>query len=304
MTVAVFAVPYLVPPVLNQWPGLKHLLRDGDTVWDLSAPQTAGVFLTDQGLRGVHLPPINDYVRTAAGVDGQTLRGFQVKARPVFWPLCVYSGEGTHAWLERDKALWASLAPNKTVQWEVVQPTGESRSLAVRVDPRGDDAFNIDPSGRGWHVYGVNLVADDPYWRGRTVFARSGGTETGAFIPETGAPEFFISGGVPLESLTINNPGDVPAWPVWEARGPHTDLVVSLGGRVVEFPDVLEGQTLVLDTSPWVRTALLDGEDVTHLLGVAEFAPVEPGEAQKISASSLGAGTFTVSVSPRFYRAW
>lgn len=314
MTVAVFAVGVsvpdppedLAPPVQGvDRSGVRHTFTSSSGVeWDLSDPSDAGVLLTDQGLRGLHLPPQSDFVDEAAGVDGQHQSGFRVNARDVFWPLLIWSDGGSQAWLDRDAAWWRGLYPGQVGTWTATRPDGSWRSLRVRCVDDGQGSFGTDPSSRGWQVYGVKLIADDPYWRGRPIVVPGGAVDGVDFIDPEGSPPFHISGGAPLAGMSISNPGDVTSWPIWRAVGPHPDLVVGIGSRTIECPPLSAGEQMVLDTSPWVRQALVDGVDATDELGDADFAPIPAGQDLALFASSSGAGTVSCEIVPRFYRAW
>ncbi len=304
MTVAVFAAPYSPPIPELVWRPMRHTFTAWDgQVWDLSDP-AGGVLLTDAGIRGLDDAPVADFVSEAAGVDGQQHLGFRALAREPFWPVLVWSDQSSRAWVERDAAWWRALLPGRVGTWTVQTPWGSSRHLRVRRRPDGGHVFGIDPVVRGWEVYGIELIADDPFWAADPVRITAGEVEPVDFIDPAGAPPFHITGGRGLSGLTIDNPGDIAAWPVWEAVGPHPDLTVGIGGAFIECPVLEEGQQLVIDTSPWVRTALVDGVDVTASLGQAEFARVPAGGSQPLTTSSTGAGSVSCTLTPRWWRAW
>jgi hypothetical protein len=96
----------------------------------------------------------------------------------------------------------------------------------------------------------------------------------------------------------------VPAWPIWTLVGPLTDPIIGVGGKTITCPDVADGDTLVIDTSPWVRSALLNDVDATADLGAAEFAPVPAGGTQSLSVEATGSGAVYCSITPRHYKPW
>lgn len=304
MTVAVFASGQVDAPPDLPTSGLRHTFTSWEGVtWHLSQWQDTGVLLTDQGIRGLHLPAIDDFTDELAGVDGQHARGFRLPARSCFWPVLIWDlGQGQ--WAQRDAEFWRALRPGQVGTWTVSDDSGRARHLRVRVVSRGDEAFTIDPTVRGWHAYGINLVADDPWWHGDPVLVTGEDSSAADFIDSEGSPPFHISGGAALAGLTITNPGEAPAWPIWRAVGPHTDLVVGVGGHLVQCPDVASGELLEINTSPVRRTVLLDGVDVFGELGTRDFAPVPPGESVALHATSTGAGSVQCHLVPRYFRAW
>ena len=305
MTVAVFGAPPVAPPAPRpRRPGLQHHWTDWTgRVWALS-DYRSGAFLTDSGIRGMHLPPQTDHIATAAGVDGQSLRSFRVEARDVLWPVYIYSDEASDQWLTHDASWWRGLQPGRHGTWTVTTQNGSRRHLRMRGTGGADHAYRRDPSVSGWELYGVRALADDPYWYGDPVSASVGDEQVADFIDPDGSPPLHISGGLALAGLELSNDGDVAAWPVWTAIGPHPDLVLGVGDAVIEAPPLAAGERLVIDTSPWVRTALIDGVDATDSLGAADFRPVPPAGTVKLVASSSGSSQVSCEIRPRYYRAW
>lgn len=304
----VYSSPPVPPPVyVSPFPGLKHTFTGWDgQVWDLSDWTTGGVFLTSGGLRGLHQPATTDFVDEFAGVDGQKLTGFRVEARDCFWPVLVWSDVSTDEWLDRDAAFWESLEPGRVGTWTVTRPDGSSRSLRVRCAPDGDTSFDTDPSAAGWSAYGIKLIADEPYWTEAPVL-REFTVETP--VNFTGTEDasqdlFYVASGATLTEASIRNDGRVVGWPVWELDGPLTTPVVGVGGKTITCPSVGSGHTLIIDTHPATRSALLDGVDATASLGAAEFAPVPAGGEQALSVVTTGSGTVRCSITPRHYKAW
>lgn len=293
------------PPQFESWPGVSMSWIDyqGRT-WPLVGNRT-GVRLRP-GVRGLTRPPVRDFVDTAAGFDGQNHLGFTVMPRPVFWPVVVAQGDNSQEWLEYDAMFRDTIAPGRVGKWQVTQPNGTSRYLNMRCVSDSDPDWGYLPGRFGWKVYGIEFIADDPYWYGAPVVVQ-GADMSGAdpFIDEAGSPPFHISGGAALARMSIDNPGDVESWPVWEATGPHTSLSVGVGGHVITFPDLSPGEYLRLDTSPWVRKATIDGVDVTAELLAAEFAPVPAGRSVPLYADTTGpSGMVRCTITPRYWSAW
>lgn len=307
MTYAVFAPASPAPPPPpfdpEAWPGISQTWTSQDgAVWALTGNNT-GVRLRP-GVRGYTMPILEDFTDEAAGVDGQFYTGYRVAAREVFWPILLVQGGSSQAWLDYDRAFWRTMQPGRYGTWTVRQPDGSARHLRMRCISDSQPSWENLPARLDWQPYGLTFVADDPYWYGSTITVTGEQTGTADFIDPDGSPPFHIAGGSGLDGLTIPNPGDVDAWPRWTAVGPHTGLTVGVGGRLITGPDLAPGQRLVIDTSPWVQAATLDGVDVTAELGNVDFAPVPPGATVPLFASSSGAGTVQVALSPRYFRAW
>lgn len=307
MTYVVFApgspAPPPPPPDVDAWPGIAQTWTAHDgTVWPLTGTET-GVRLRP-GARGYSMPLVEDFTDEAAGVDGQFFSGYRVAAREVFWPILIVQGGGSQAWLDYDRSFWRTVQPGRYGTWTVRQPNGQARRLRMRSVSDLEPSWDHLPGRLDWHPYGLLFVADDPYWYGQRIVVTGEDNPPVEFIDPDDSPPFHISGGSSLSGMSIANPGDVDAWPTWTAVGPHTGLTVGVGGRLITCPDLGEGERLVVDTSPWVQAATVDGVDVTAELGDVDFAPVPPGETVPLFASSSGDGTVTCTVTPRYFRAW
>jgi hypothetical protein len=250
------------------------------------------------------MPEADRFESVSPALAGSRFRGARVTAREVFWPLHVLAADG-EAWLALDSAFWATMRPDLPGSWAVTVG-GVTRNLVCRWVSGGDD-YIMDPVLAGWASYGVYLVADDdPYWTGAPI-VRSWSPGTAVdFVDAGGSPPFHISPGNLLAQATMDNPGNVEAFPVWRIDGPTTTVEVGVDGRVVEVPfAVADGDSVIVDTRPTAQTAVMsDGTDVTADLGEVDFAPIQPGAVVPLSLSMTGTGTVTATLTPRYMKAF
>lgn len=323
--VFVYAVPAAPPaPPANPWPGMRMTWTGWDgSLWDLTDPATSGVSM-QAGVRGLLAPSFRRHTTASPAVAGTRQRGYSTEERTVFWPVKVFQDNGSQAWIDHDAALWRTLTPGRTGVWTVRQPSGASRSLRCRF-VEVQDGLDIDPSLMGWVVYGIGLVAEQPYWTGELVSRRFVPSDPLPFFP---GPPFTISEGSLRASATIDNSGDEPAYLTWWLNGPTTGTF-GVGTRIVDVPfEVAEGRTLVLDSSPTARSALeidtppaslSDAErlawvatrlrtaatDRTKDLGAtSKWGAVPAGTAVPLSVDAVGAGEIRALLTPQFHRAW
>lgn len=292
------------PPAPLLLPDGFDLFWDGwdGTRWELSSLERSAVSL-QAGVRGLSMPPVDRYVSAGPAVAGSRWRGHRASERDVFWPLSVYAGLG-QAWFDYDAAFWATMRPDKVGTWEVVQPNGTVRTLALRFVDDGAHTFDTDPGVLGWTTYGLTLVAEQPFWAGQPVkrtFAAPSPVQMFA-----GPGVINISSGHTLASATIPNLGEVDAWPVHTAHGPATSVEVGVGDAVVEIPfSIADGDWVRVDTAPTAQTAVdSTGADRTAELGEVGFAPVPPGTSVPLTLALVGAGRVDVDLVPLFHRAW
>lgn len=298
----------LTAPV--EWTGLAMKWTGADgSEWVLSDATDGTVMMP--GVRGMTMPPIVHHRAAHASVPGARWRGLHVDVREVFWPLQVYTGDGSQAWIEKDRAFWRSLDPEGVGTWEVIQPDGTTRSLKLRFVDDGDGAFSHDVVKDGWSTYGITLNAEQPFWEAEPITGTWQATAPQPFFGTTGGPSFKISGGGNLTEAEMTNPGDVDTYLVWRIYGPVTSATVGVNGRTITLPvTVNDGQMVEIDTNPQAQTAMkgpVGGTliyDWTDELTDIDFAPLPAAKKSKLSLSVSGTGIITASFVPRYYRAW
>ena len=304
----ILAAPSFVPPAPGRLvaQGSSHTWTGWDgSVWDLSG-WDSGVSL-GAGVRGLTMPPVQRFTSDSPGVHGSRWRGSRTQEREVFWPLRVFHAAGSQDWLDYDAAFWRTMHPDHTGVWTVTQPNGVARSLRLRCLDDGQQSFDTDPALLGWARYGVTLVAEQPYWEAEPLVRSWKLTAPVPFLGPNGlGPPFYISQGSTMSKATIDNPGDIDAWPVWTIYGPTDTVTVGVNGRTVSVPfSIPAGGLITIDTRPTAQTAL-DGMGVefTAQLGSFNFAPVPAGRSVPLSLSMVGNGYVEASLTPLHLRAW
>ena len=311
----VFATPYF-PPVAppQEWIGLQMTWTGWDgSVWNLTSAAEGAVMLP--GLRGLSMPAVVHYSTAYASVPGATWRGHTVDAREVFWPIQLYHDTNSQGWIDRDRAFWKTMRPDKTGTWTVKLPSGQERHLDCRFSNDGEMAFNQDPALQGWSNYGITLVAEKPFWRAEPIRREWGADGTVKdFFPAEPGGNFTIAPSTTLATSAMPNPGDVDAYPVWEIQGPATTAQVGIAGRNITIPfPITANQVLAIDTAPSQQSATLytvvDGQRVTPVdktadLGVAKFVPVPADSVTPTSLLLTGSGTVSLTLTPLYLRAW
>ncbi|MGN8245232.1 hypothetical protein ACTHAM_002351 [Cellulomonas soli] len=332
MSPTVFAVPFIPPPPpLPAFRGFGMTWTGWDgTVWDLTGGESEGTGLSLQsGVRGHDVPPKSRrFSSDSPALAGSRTRGFQVLDREVFWPLRVYSDASSQAWVEYDRAFWRTLQEDRPGVWTLIHPDGTRRTLRCAYAETDGSASDIDPSLVGWALYGINLVAEQPYWQGAPVVRRFAAAAAAPFIPEGGGPPFAIGEESTLSTATITNPGDVPSWVTWWVTDTDS-LTIGVDGRAVVVPfEVGPGRMLVIDTSPaartakeidappidlvtreaqesWVASQLPTATDRTRELGPStKWGPVPAGGMVDVSIDMVGPGSVRASLVPLHRRAW
>lgn len=330
MSAIVFAVPYAPPPPpIPPFRGLQMAWIGWDgSEWDLT-DGTKGAVITKHGLRGLHMPEHERWSRSAPLVPGSTHLGHQVKDRSVFWPLALFHDTSSSQWITRDRAFWRTMDPDQEGTWRVTLPNGEKRYLKCRFLDDSSHTVTHDPVLKGWDVYGINMLADYPYWRGDIVTNAVKPAEPVTWMDPADAPFMRISQSSSLSAAEIDNPGDVAAHPVFWVHGPTPSAVVGSSGRTITIPfDVPDGKTLVVDCNPTSRSAkLIDSPNQTLSFQdqydkVQERLPtatnrtkdldedanlnitIPAGGRRSLTIESTGTGAVRTLIVPSYRRAW
>jgi len=274
---------------------------------DSPAPE---VVLLNEGVEGMGNPPHAAFTRETALLDGQSNSGWRAKPREVFWPVLVDATVET--WDDIQSRFWRTMRPNLFGVWTVTK--GESsRYLNCRYLSDGGAAYASDPSLSGAEVHGITLVADDPWWHSADVSATFQTAETPVdFFNGGTAPDFYIMSGNTVDSASLDNPGDVPAWATYRIDGPATSFSITTDSSE---PDVagdivlLEGEWLVIDTNPTAQTAFLyttesNYTDVTGELSAYNPRQVGVGLETEFSVTLFGEGSLTITLTPSYFRAF
>lgn len=280
---------------------------DGST-WDL---MSGAIAVRSAGIQGFGMPTTADTTRTTALNHGQTLQSWRLQPRPVFLPLVFqdaaeYDVEG----LQRD--FWHSLQPGEYGTLSVRDENGYRRSLECRFVDDGGLSYSYDPYSpvlppKG---FGVNLVADNPFWQGDAQSVTFGlGTEgTATFFGNgSAATPFYIVKSAGGTDASLRNIGDMPAWITWEITAPMTSFSLEVDGHFIEGDiELVDDETLTIETSPLQQVAYKNDDTlVTRLLTATDFAPLPAtGEYVPIGIDIVGTGSVTASFRPQFMRAF
>lgn len=278
------------------------------------------------GIKGFGMPDPVFQVSKNAGRDGQRLRGVQRNPRTVFVPVR-FKDEASTDVLGVQRQFWRSLGLGEYGTITVTTPDGDERMLRCRFEDDGGYAYTLDPFTAHVTTIGLTFTADDPYWYGDrigTSYSLDPSAQVNFFgggdpsVTNSGPP-FVISASTGTQSYTIDNPGDVDAWPTWAIAGPATSFQVGVAGRLIAASYAIPaGRTLVIDTDPESQSAILVDTDPYNRDGsmsnpvrlrfqaftALNFAPIPRGQSVLLTMTINGAGVVGAWINPRYERAF
>lgn len=254
-----------------------------------------GEYVLMPGARGFGLAPVNLFSDANPSGDGATFRALQVTERDVFLPILL---NGTDYANLRDlrRTVERILDPERgAVTVTVAQPDGERLSATGVYSGGAEGSYGVDEFGASWQILGIVIRCHDPSWYGdpMTLEFRTAATAkpflsaTEPFFPIELAPSQVIG------EVVIDNPGDKPAFPVWEVLGPGSDFEatnVTTGAVFTVSGTIDTDEAVIVDTRHGqqdVRGA--DNANLwSRLSDDGELWPLRPGP-QDVTLALTGA---------------
>lgn len=310
-----------VPPVPEHWErtsvSVAGMNGQGEAIplTGFSEPAWPGIIL-QPGATGLDMPPYALFSDDCPNLDGSIFRNARATAREVMIPVYLY-GVDRRTVNALKRKLFQALNPKRGYcVLRFAEGNHTTRVLHAYYKGGMEGSEGEDASGFTWTKYGLQFSAFDPWFYPESDESIRWDFGTGeAFLSKT--REFFplrISSGVmlPDAAVTVSNPGDIEAWPIWKLVGPIKSFALTspFGESIVASPPaggadlVPSGRTLTIDTRPGHKTVMDDkGTNYWSKLDAApEFWSVDPGDTSpKISVvAGTGKASVILSFTPRY----
>ncbi len=277
--------------------------------WGFGAGSTNSVDL-QAGAEGFKDLETDSFERDAALSDGQVFSGWRARPRAVLLPV-VINGNEYNTFEDTRKVFRDGMRPGRYGTLQVTS-TDDVRTLTARFVREVNPGNDIDPLVMGYEMATFVLIADDPWWHGAAVSKTMQTPETPRPFFEPGPTHVLnIMSSNTVASASLENPGDVAAWPTIRIDGPSTGFsFADANGEAVAGSIVVDsGEWLIVDLSPLQQTALLYSApstltDVTNELTQFNPRPIPVGTTADYTVQLNGAGSMTVSIEPRYFRAF
>ena len=244
--------------------------------------------------RGRGLPPVVLRDEEVPGHPGTVLREVEHGPRELVLPVWL-SATGEAELRERIRDLARAMDPRRGEgRLRVTGPAGDQRELRCRVTA-GLELDEVLGDTAGSTVQRVPLVlrATDPYWYATsdTVTPDFEAGQAAGWFP------FFplrLASSEVFADRTVDNVGDVDAWPVWTVTGPGAGLALRnlTTGLALELDYSLgAGETVTIDTRLGVKSVTRgDGLNLfEHLSTTSALWPLAPGpNAIRVELNAVG----------------
>lgn len=210
---------------------------------------------------------------------GSSFRGVRLPQMEVFVPFAV-EGSSTAELRERLLHLERKADPLRgPVTITVAQSDAEYRECTgYAVVEEGD--YDID-----YQLASLTVACPDPFWYGPAVSLEFRAEGTTKSLLANG-DEFFpirLGSSQVVGEVTINNPGDAPAYAVWTFQGPMNGIEVinhSVSDQAFEVTGTVgSGDEVIVDTRRDRQTVRdQDGENLYASLVQEQMFPLVPGD--------------------------
>jgi hypothetical protein len=251
------------------------------------------------GVTGLGLPPVSVQWLEGAG-DGATFRRSRTLPRDIDIPLDIV-GVSRDDLKKITTRLAKMLAGPCTLR--LIEDDGTDWSTQVVRTGGGEYSYGNDTTGDKDVQTVITLRAGDPYWTSSVVTTAQIGGSTAASPFVSGFMSMPVASSQAMGQITLENTGDVAAYPVWTIVGPGDNFkAISPSGETLWWKGTLAaGQKLIVDTKLGT-VKREDGSNQYALLAPApRFWAIDPGTAT-CNASLLNvtsASAITVQWKPR-----
>lgn len=228
-------------------------------------------------------PPVRFEEELLPGASGGRLWGVHHEPRDFVLPLWI-EGSSEADLRTQVRTLVSALNPLRgDGRIVVTTPVGDQREIVCRAASGLEMSERLgDTSGPQVQRAAVVFRAWDPYWRDVS------DTVSGPWLVDENPGSFFpifpirLAASEIFAAVTVENPGDVEAWPVWTITGPGDDLgllnLTTDKTLRLEY-SIAADEVVTIDTRPDHRTITSNvaGNIYTSLVGAQVLWPLARG---------------------------
>lgn len=236
---------------------------------------------------GFGIPPAQVRIENSAA-DGGVFRHSKRGVRDVDLPITVLgtSRNDVQTKLRRlSRLLQDTSGPTKI---KASYSGGETLTLDAHYVGGAESQWGTD-AGLVWNKWVLSFQCPNPYWQSDALeeFSVTTGNTGRGLLPEL--TKLKVASSQVFGVITVDNQGDVPAYPVWFIRGPIEDVIISNGTQSFSFIEpVLPGETITVNTATGSVTDDL-GTNRYSILGPApKLFRIDPG-VSSISVDGVAA---------------
>lgn len=221
-------------------------------------PFTSSAARVLKGMEGRFMPPVELVEEEVPFQAGAQLRLVKTKVREVSLPVAFMAADASA--LRTALRGWLSdlNVDRGAGRLRVTSPTGDTRDLNAIYAGGMEIVEADDTAGATWQKAVLVFRAHDPYWYDQNDITQS-------FALDLDQAPFFpffplvLNSSEVFSSASVDNGGDVDAWPTWTITGPGADPAIRnlTTGEIIDLTHTLgAGESVEIDTRPGAKTVV------------------------------------------------
>lgn len=240
-------------------------------------------YVLNPDFMGFGIPPAEVRIEQSAG-DGGVFRHSKRGVREIDMSVTILGTD--RADVETKLRRLSRLLQDTSGPTQVVANYSDGSSLVLEAHYVGgaQSQWGSD-AGLIWNRWSLSFQCPNPYWESGIAeeFTVTTGNTGRGLLPQLS--KLKVTSSQVFGVITVDNAGDVPAYPIWYFRGPLSDLTVTNGTQSFSFTvDILEGETITVNT---------ETGEVTDDGGVNRYADLAP--APKLFRIPPGVSSISVN---------
>lgn len=252
----------------------------------------SGDYVLGTGVSGFGIPPVLVRIAESAG-DGGVFRHSKRGIREIDLPITTLGTDRGD--VETKLRRLANLLQDRKGATRLVASynDGTSYQLLVHYTGGGDAEYGSD-SNRVFARWVITLQAPQPYWESvnPTTYTLQQSVAGRGLLPQL--TKLKLSGQFGFGEVTLSNPGDVPAFPVWQIVGPVTSATFTLGTSSFSYAAAISGsETITIDTYKGTVVDQNGANKYANLGTAPKLFAIEPG-SQVVDIDAPGATSQTI----------
>lgn len=246
--------------------GVSIRLENNGDVLEITNYLPVG-YLKEIGAKGFGVAPTVLSIKEGAGPGGRW-RNTRRSIRDITLPIIIF-GAGHQDIEDKMRRLIRILNDDASTAVLIVEyENGTEYEIEVHFASGADPQYGSDTNGKDWARWPLTLRAPKPYWVSREAVTYSLGPAIAGrgLLPRLS--NLKLSSSQAIGSLTVENNGDVPAFPVWVVYGPGYNFSATLpdGSGFIYEGTLLTGETVTIDC---VAKTVVDGTGANKYMNLA-----------------------------------
>ena len=233
-------------------------------------------YVLNPDFMGFGIPPAQVRIEPSAG-DGGVYRHSKRGVRDIDIPVTIFGTDRNDVQTKLRRLSRALQDTSGPTSLHATYSTGEVLELQVYYVGGAESRWGSD-AGLVWNRWVLSFQAPQPYWESDVVdeFIVTTGNTGRGLLPKL--TKLQLTSSQVFGVITVDNAGDVPAYPIWYVRGPISDVTISYGTQSFSFTEaVADGETITVDAAAGTVTDDLGTNRYSILAPAPKLFRVEPG---------------------------